>query len=113
MARCLTSKLLLDKFAHSGLRAARSYVKVLIAGGAGNIGSTVGSACLDAGIIPVILDNLVTGRREFARGRAFYEGDICDGALIDKIFTEHPDISAVVHCDRGRTYAIECDPKTR
>jgi UDP-glucose 4-epimerase len=73
-------------------------VKVLIAGGAGNIGSTVGSACLDAGITPVILDNLVTGRREFAEGRAFYEGDICDGALIDKIFTEHPDIYAVVHC---------------
>jgi UDP-glucose 4-epimerase len=59
----------------------RSYVKVLIAGGAGNIGSTVGSACLDAGITPVILDKLVTGRREFAEGRAFYEGDICDGAL--------------------------------
>ena len=73
-------------------------MKVLIAGGAGNIGSTVGSACLDAGITPVILDNLVTGRREFAEGRAFYEGDICDGALIDKIFTEHPDIYAVVHC---------------
>ncbi|MFD6936237.1 UDP-glucose 4-epimerase GalE [Streptomyces goshikiensis] len=73
-------------------------VKVLIAGGAGYIGSTVASACLDAGITPVILDNLSRGRREFARGRTFYEGDIADGALVDRIFAEHPDITAVVHC---------------
>ncbi|MFG2663995.1 UDP-glucose 4-epimerase GalE [Streptomyces sp. NPDC048387] len=71
---------------------------VLIAGGAGYIGSTVASACLDAGIDPVILDNLSRGRREFTRGRIFYEGDISDGALIDRIFSEHPEISAVVHC---------------
>ncbi|MFE3450098.1 UDP-glucose 4-epimerase GalE [Nonomuraea sp. NPDC059194] len=73
-------------------------MKVLISGGAGYIGSTVASACLDAGITPVILDNLVTGRREFARGRDFYEGDIADGALVDRVFAEHPDIEAVVHC---------------
>jgi UDP-glucose 4-epimerase len=73
-------------------------VKVLITGGAGYIGSTVASACVDAGITPVILDNLVTGRREFTAQREFYEGDIADGALLDKIFAEHPDIEAVVHC---------------
>jgi UDP-glucose 4-epimerase len=72
-------------------------MKVLISGGAGYIGSTVASECLDAGITPVILDNLVTGRREFTAGRHFYEGDIADGPLIDRIFTEHPDIDAVVH----------------
>lgn len=73
-------------------------MKVLIAGGAGFIGSTIASACLDAGITPVVLDNLVTGRREFTAGRVFYEGDIADGALLDRIFTEHPDIDAAVHC---------------
>jgi UDP-glucose 4-epimerase len=73
-------------------------VKVLITGGAGYIGSTVASACFDAGIIPVILDKLVTGRREFTANRDFYEGDIADGTLLDKIFAEHPDIGAVVHC---------------
>lgn len=73
-------------------------MKVLITGGAGYIGSTVGSACIDAGIEPVILDNLATGRREFTAGRAFYEGDIADGPLVDRVFAEHPDIEAVVHC---------------
>ena len=73
-------------------------MKVLIAGGAGFIGSTVASACSDAGISPVILDSLVTGRREFAAGHAFYQGDIADGRLIDRIFAEHPGIGAVIHC---------------
>ncbi|MFI7450616.1 UDP-glucose 4-epimerase GalE [Nonomuraea sp. NPDC049714] len=73
-------------------------MRVLISGGAGYIGSTIASACLDAGITPVILDSLVTGRREFVEGRVFYEGDIGDGALIDQIYTENPDIAAVVHC---------------
>ncbi|HEY8471736.1 MAG TPA: UDP-glucose 4-epimerase GalE [Natronosporangium sp.] len=73
-------------------------MKVLITGGAGFIGSTVASACLDSGIEPVILDSLVTGRIEFTVGRIFYHGDIADGALLDRIFAEHPDIEATVHC---------------
>ena len=73
-------------------------MKVLITGGAGYIGSTVASACLDAGITPVIVDSLVTGRREFATDRHFYRGDIADGALLDQIFAEHPDLDVVVHC---------------
>ncbi|MEU6754895.1 UDP-glucose 4-epimerase GalE [Streptomyces sp. NPDC046685] len=73
-------------------------MKILIAGGAGYIGSTIASACEDAGIIPVILDSLVTGRREFTSGRLFFEGDIRDGRLVDRVFAEHPDIEAVVHC---------------
>jgi len=73
-------------------------VKVLISGGAGYIGSTIASACSDAEIVPVILDSLVTGRREFTAGRAAYEGDISDGPLVDRLFAEHPDIDAVIHC---------------
>lgn len=73
-------------------------MKVLIAGGAGFIGSTVASRLLDEGHEVVVLDSLVTGRREFVAGRVFYEGDIADGALVDRVFAEHPDIHAVVHC---------------
>jgi len=72
--------------------------EVLITGGAGYIGSTVASACIDAGITPVILDDLSTGRIEFTEGRAFYQGDIEDGDLVDRVFREHPDIDTVVHC---------------
>jgi UDP-glucose 4-epimerase len=73
-------------------------MKVLITGGAGYIGSTIASACADSGITPVILDSLITGRREFTADRAFYEGDINNAELIDKIFADHPDIEATVHC---------------
>jgi UDP-glucose 4-epimerase len=73
-------------------------MKILITGGAGYIGSTIASALLDAGHMPVILDSLVTGRIEYTKGRIFYKGDIADAALVRKIFTEHPDIQATVHC---------------
>jgi UDP-glucose 4-epimerase len=73
-------------------------VKILIAGGAGYIGSTIGSYLEDAGHVPVILDSLVTGREEFAGGRAFYRGDIRDGAVVDQVFADHPDIYATVQC---------------
>ena len=73
-------------------------MKVLVAGGAGYIGSTIVSACADSGIEAVVVDSLVTGRREFTAGRPFYEGDIADGRLIDRVFADHPDIAAVVHC---------------
>ncbi|HUV15061.1 MAG TPA: UDP-glucose 4-epimerase GalE [Pelolinea sp.] len=73
-------------------------MKILITGGAGFIGSTICSALEDNSHTPVVLDSLVTGRVEFTKGRAFYQGDIADGALVKKVFAEHPDIYAVIHC---------------
>jgi len=73
-------------------------MKILITGGAGYIGSTIGSALIDAGHTPVILDSLVTGRKEFTKGRDFYRGDIADQQLVTKIFKDHPDIYATIHC---------------
>ncbi len=73
-------------------------MKFLITGGAGYIGSTIASAMEDSGHTPVILDNLSVGKREFTRGRSFYQADIADQAALETIFRDHSDISAVIHC---------------
>jgi UDP-glucose 4-epimerase len=73
-------------------------MKYLITGGAGYIGSTICSALEDNGHTPIILDSLVTGRIEFTRGRIFYHADIGDEGALEKIFKEHPDIQATIHC---------------
>ena len=73
-------------------------MKILVTGGAGYIGSTICSALLDNGHTPVILDSLITGRVEFTQGRIFYQGDIADRDMLERIFREHPDIFATIHC---------------
>lgn len=73
-------------------------MKFLITGGAGYIGSTVASALEDAGHTPIILDSLVTGRQEFTKNRIFYQADIADRDALQKIFADHPDIEATLHC---------------
>ena len=73
-------------------------MKVLITGGAGYIGSTIASVLLDHGHTPVILDSLVTGRREFTKDRIFYEADISDRAMLRRVFSDHPDIQGTIHC---------------
>ncbi|WP_425307882.1 UDP-glucose 4-epimerase GalE [Ammonicoccus fulvus] len=71
-------------------------MRVLITGGAGYIGATIGSACQDAGHEVVVLDDLSAGRREFTEGREFFEGDVGDVVLLDKVLATG--IDAVVHC---------------
>ena len=73
-------------------------MKVLITGGAGYIGSTVASALEDGGHTPVLIDSLVTGQRAFTEGRIFYQGDIADRELLARVFSDHPDVHATVHC---------------
>ena len=73
-------------------------MKVLITGGAGYIGSTICSALIDQGHTPIILDSLITGRKEFTRDRIFYHGDITDAILLERIFKDHPDILGTIHC---------------
>lgn len=73
-------------------------MKALITGGAGYIGSTVATACLEADIKVVVLDDLSTGRRDFGENRNLYFGDIADAELLGRIVSDHPDIDVVVHC---------------
>jgi UDP-glucose 4-epimerase len=45
----------------------------------------------------VVLDFLLTGPRAFVRDRIFYEGDIADRGLLQRIANEHPDIACTIH----------------
>ena len=77
---------------------------VLITGGMGYIGSHTCVQMIEAGLEPIIIDNLfnskveVLNRIEAITGKKpkFYQGDIRDEAFLDSIFTQH-DIQAVVH----------------
>lgn len=70
---------------------------VLVCGGAGYIGSHTVYTLINKGEEVVIVDNLQTGHRKAVHPKAkFYEGDIRNGEVLDKIFQEN-DIDAVVH----------------
>lgn len=73
-------------------------MKVLVTGGAGYVGATVASACADAGIEPILLDDLSTGSSTAARRFCFYQGDYADPELVALILRNHRDLDAVVHC---------------
>ena len=69
---------------------------VLVTGGAGYIGSHCCKRLHQRGYTPVTLDNLVYGHRKNVRWGPFFEGDIDDPILLDKIFKLH-NIRAVLH----------------
>lgn len=68
---------------------------VLVAGGAGYIGSHTVAQLLDANEEVVVLDNLQKGHKAAVLGGKFYEGDLRDEAVTDKVFTENK-IDAVI-----------------
>ena len=70
---------------------------ILIAGGAGYIGSHMLRALLEEGFSPVVFDNLSTGHKEFIpKNTIFIKGDLCKENDIQKIFEKIP-IDAVMH----------------
>ncbi|PMJ92596.1 UDP-glucose 4-epimerase GalE [Vibrio sp. 10N.261.55.A7] len=79
-------------------------MKVLITGGMGYIGSHTCVQMIQAGLQPIIVDNLsnasaeVLNRIEGLTGSRpdFYLGDIRDEAFLDTIFLKH-DIESVIH----------------
>ena len=72
-------------------------MSILICGGAGYIGSHNVLNFIDKGESVVVVDNLQSGHKEALHPAAkFYEGDIRDAKILDKIFTEN-EIDAVIH----------------
>ena len=61
---------------------------VLIAGGAGYIGSHTAKVLQKLGFLPVVLDNLITGNRWAARFGPFVEGSIANRALVEETIRE-------------------------
>ena len=74
-----------------------SKVPVLVTGGAGYIGSHAVLALKDRGWEVAVIDDLSNGTREIVPGDVpFFEGDIADGSLVERIFDERG-IGAVMH----------------
>ncbi|MBQ4072120.1 MAG: UDP-glucose 4-epimerase GalE [Clostridia bacterium] len=79
-------------------------MKILVTGGAGYIASHTNVALLNAGYEVVAVDNFSNSSIDAVRnvekitGKqiTFYEGDVCDKAILEKIFSEN-DIYAVIH----------------
>jgi UDP-arabinose 4-epimerase len=71
-------------------------VSILIVGGAGYIGSQTAKRVAQAGLKPVVFDNLVYGHKWAVKWGPLVEGDLADGALLRRVMAEH-DVTAVVH----------------
>jgi UDP-glucose 4-epimerase len=70
---------------------------ILITGGAGYIGGHIVLALTDRGEIPIVLDDLSTGKRAAVPpGVPLFVGDIGDSDLVSRLIQDHK-ISAVLH----------------
>jgi len=80
-------------------------MKVLVTGGMGYIGSHTCVQMINAGMEPIILDNLCNSSEEVLnriealtqKRPVFYQGDVRNEALVDHVFSENKDIHAVIH----------------
>ena len=88
-----------------------SQLSVLVAGGAGYIGSHTAKVLSKAGMIPVVLDNLCTGNRDAVQFGPFYEGSIADAALVRRIQSEHNCAGAILFA--GHAYVGESTSNPR
>jgi UDP-arabinose 4-epimerase len=71
-------------------------ISILVAGGAGYIGSHACKALARAGFRPVAYDNLVHGHAAAVRWGPLVKGDIADRALLARTIRDY-DIAAILH----------------
>jgi UDP-arabinose 4-epimerase len=69
---------------------------VLVAGGAGYVGAHTCKSLARAGFLPVVLDNLSTGHRDFVRWGPLVQADLHDTSTITDTIRRH-DCVAVLH----------------
>ncbi len=69
---------------------------ILVAGGAGFIGAHVCRALANAGFLPVAIDDLSAGKREFVKWGPLVEANIADASSIDAAFAKWP-IKGCIH----------------
>lgn len=80
-------------------------MSIFVTGGTGYIGSHTCVELLNAGYEVIVIDNFSNSKPDVldkikaitGKSVTFYEGDVADGALLDHIFTAHPDIEATIH----------------
>ncbi len=80
-------------------------MSILVSGGTGYIGSHTCVELLNAGYEIVVADNLSNSCEESLRrvekitGKSipFIKADLCDPAAAEAVFSQHPDIEAVIH----------------
>ena len=63
---------------------------ILVAGGAGYIGSHMVALLVEKGYDVVVVDNLTTGHWQAVKGAKLRVGDLRDAAFLDRVFTEFP-----------------------
>ena len=79
-------------------------MKILVTGGCGYIGSHTCVELLNNGYEIVVIDNFSNSKKDVVekikeitkKDFIFYEGDVCNPELLDKVFTENK-IDAVIH----------------
>jgi UDP-glucose-4-epimerase GalE len=83
---------------------------ILVAGGAGYIGSHTAKVLQQSGFEPVTLDNLITGNRWAARFGPFVEGSIADRPLVESTIREFGVEAAILFAAHAYVGESTSDP---